>query len=116
MHGAQELALTQLLLVLLCSAFNTAGALPALLLPFLQLGKQDIREARAVSNRLLGLGIGGGVALAAAFWLAEPVIPTIFTNDPGGFPAWAPGRGARQERQFVATGTGTAHRLCPVGM
>ena len=48
-----------------------------------QLGKGDVREARAVGNRLLGLGIGSGVALAAAFWLAEPFIPSIFSSDAG---------------------------------
>lgn len=50
----------------------------------LQLGKGDVREARAVGNRLLGLGIGAGAALAALFWLAEPVIPSIFSSDAGG--------------------------------
>lgn len=65
---------------------------PALLAP-LQLGKGDVREARAVSNRLLGLGIGAGAALAAAFWLAEPVIPSIFSSDAG-----ARGRGGCQAR------------------
>ncbi len=40
-------------------------------------------EARAVSNRLLGIGLGAGAALAAAFWLAEPIIPGIFSSDAG---------------------------------
>ncbi|PRW33758.1 MATE efflux family [Chlorella sorokiniana] len=46
-----------------------------------QLGRGDVAEARAVSNRLLGIGLGAGAALAAAFWLAEPIIPGIFSSD-----------------------------------
>lgn len=46
-----------------------------------QLGKGDVPQARAVSNRLLQLGVGGGVALAATFTAAGPLIPAIFTND-----------------------------------
>jgi putative MATE family efflux protein len=46
-------------------------------------GRGDIPQAREVSNRLLQLGIGGGVILAAGFWAAEPYIPGIFTQDPG---------------------------------
>lgn len=49
----------------------------------LQLGRGDVAEARAVSNRLLGIGLGAGAALAAAFWLAEPIIPGIFSSDAG---------------------------------
>lgn len=58
-----------------------AAALPA----YPQLGRGDVAEARAVSNRLLGIGLGAGAALAAAFWLAEPIIPGIFSSDAG---AW----------------------------
>ncbi len=46
-------------------------------------GRGDIPRAREVSNRLLQLGIGGGVVLAAGFWAAEPYIPGIFTQDAG---------------------------------
>jgi MATE family multidrug resistance protein len=46
-------------------------------------GRGDIARARQVSNRLLQLGIGGGVVLAAGFWVAEPYIPGIFTQDSG---------------------------------
>lgn len=44
-------------------------------------GRGDIPRAREVSNRLLQLGVVGGIGLAAAFWAAEPLIPHIFTND-----------------------------------
>lgn len=66
---------------LLSSLLVDSVAIAGQSLVAVQLGKGDIFEARAVSNRLLGLGIGGGVALAGAFWLAEPVIPGIFSND-----------------------------------
>ncbi|KAL4419186.1 hypothetical protein ABPG77_007776 [Micractinium sp. CCAP 211/92] len=66
---------------LLSSLIVDSVAIAGQSLVAVQLGKGDVREARAVSNRLLGLGIGAGAALAAAFWLAEPVIPSIFSND-----------------------------------
>lgn len=46
-------------------------------------GRGDIPRARQVSNRLLQLGVGGGVILAAGFWAVEPYIPGIFTQDAG---------------------------------
>lgn len=66
---------------LLSSLIVDSVAIAGQSLVAVQLGKGDVREARAVSNRLLGLGIGAGAALAAAFWLAEPVIPSIFSSD-----------------------------------
>ncbi|EFN56963.1 hypothetical protein CHLNCDRAFT_51240 [Chlorella variabilis] len=68
---------------LLSSLIVDSVAIAGQTLVAVQLGKGDVREARAVSNRLLGLGIGGGVALAGAFWLAEPIVPGVFSNDPG---------------------------------
>ena len=44
-------------------------------------GRNDVPVARAVSNRLLQLGVGGGLVLGALFWAAEPTIPFIFTQD-----------------------------------
>jgi MATE family multidrug resistance protein len=38
--------------------------------------------ARAVSDRLLVLGLGVGVALGVAFWLARPWLPGLFSDDP----------------------------------
>jgi len=46
-----------------------------------ELGHGDVRSAKALGNRLLGLGVGSGTALAAFFYIAEPVIPRIFSND-----------------------------------
>lgn len=46
-----------------------------------ELGRGDRGRAREVSNRLLQLGVGSGIALGAAFWAAEPIIPEIFSND-----------------------------------
>ncbi|KAL4425326.1 hypothetical protein ABPG75_009342 [Micractinium tetrahymenae] len=66
---------------LLSSLIVDSVAIAGQSLVAVQLGKGDVREARAVSNRLLGLGIGAGAALAAAFWLAEPIIPGIFSSD-----------------------------------
>lgn len=42
----------------------------------------DTSGARRVANRLLQLGIGSGVVLAAAFTLTSPWIPKLFTEDP----------------------------------
>lgn len=39
-------------------------------------------DARAVSDRLLVLGLGVGVALAALFWAARPWLPGLFSDDP----------------------------------
>lgn len=66
---------------LLSSLIVDSVAIAGQSLVAVQLGKGDVREARAVGNRLLGLGIGAGAALAALFWLAEPVIPSIFSSD-----------------------------------
>jgi MATE family multidrug resistance protein len=46
------------------------------------LGQDKPKEARAVSNRLLQLGIAVGVFLAVAFWLLRPILPTLFSDDP----------------------------------
>jgi MATE family multidrug resistance protein len=46
------------------------------------LGQDKPKEARAVSNRLLQLGIAVGVLLAVAFWLLRPILPTLFSDDP----------------------------------
>ena len=42
----------------------------------------DTSGARRVANRLLQLGVGSGVVLAAAFTLTSPWIPSLFTEDP----------------------------------
>jgi Na+-driven multidrug efflux pump len=80
---------------LLSSLIVDSVAIAGQTLVAVQLGKGDVREARVVSNRLLGLGIGAGVALAGAFWLAEPILPGIFSNDAGGcgLSGIAPGTG-----------------------
>jgi MATE family multidrug resistance protein len=39
-------------------------------------------DARAVSDRLLVLGLGVGVGLAALFWAARPWLPGLFSDDP----------------------------------
>ena len=39
-------------------------------------------DARAVSDRLLVLGLGVGAALGVAFWLARPWLPGLFSDDP----------------------------------
>ena len=44
-------------------------------------GRGDVFTARQVSNRLLQLGVGGGIFLSVAFWAVHPYIPGIFTND-----------------------------------
>ncbi|MGM0559024.1 MAG: MATE family efflux transporter, partial [Myxococcota bacterium] len=46
------------------------------------LGRDEPDEARAVSNRLLQLGLVVGVLLAVTFWLLRPVLPRLFSDDP----------------------------------
>lgn len=46
------------------------------------LGSGRSEEARAVSNRLLQWGLGVGLVLAAAFGVARPWLPRLFSDDP----------------------------------
>ncbi len=46
-------------------------------------GEERAADARTVADRLLLLGLGVGVVLAAGFWLLEPWLPRLFTSDPG---------------------------------
>lgn len=48
-----------------------------------ELGRGDKAAARAVSDRLLQLGVLTGSALALCFWAAEPAIPGFFSADAG---------------------------------
>ncbi|MDX1660720.1 MAG: MATE family efflux transporter [Gemmatimonadota bacterium] len=50
-------------------------------------GAGEVATARAVGNRLLGWGLGVGVAIAAVFWLLSPVLPRLFTGDPAAIAA-----------------------------
>ena len=45
-------------------------------------GEGRAEEARAVADRLLLLGLGVGVALGAAFWIARPWLARLFSDDP----------------------------------
>ena len=45
-------------------------------------GEGRAADARAVSDRLLLLGLGVGVALGAAFWIARPWLAAAFSDDP----------------------------------
>jgi MATE family multidrug resistance protein len=45
-------------------------------------GEGRAAAARAVSDRLLVLGLGVGVALGLAFWLARPWLAGLFSDDP----------------------------------
>lgn len=47
------------------------------------LGKGERAEARQVAERLLQLGLGSGVVLAAVFGLSSPFWPQMFTQDRG---------------------------------
>jgi MATE family multidrug resistance protein len=57
-----------------------AIAAQALVARYVGEGRPD--AARAVSDRLLVLGLGVGVALGVAFWLARPWLPGLFSDDP----------------------------------
>ncbi|PSQ91990.1 MAG: MATE family efflux transporter [Bacteroidetes bacterium SW_4_67_19] len=46
------------------------------------LGENQPGEARAVANRLLVMGGAVGAALGVGFWLTQPVLPALFTDDP----------------------------------
>ncbi len=45
-------------------------------------GEGRAADARSVSDRLLLLGLGVGVALGVAFWAARPWLPGLFSDDP----------------------------------
>ena len=47
------------------------------------LGQGSRGRARAVADRLLFWGLGGGVVLAGLMALGRPVLPGLFTDDPG---------------------------------
>ncbi|CAN5494845.1 MATE family efflux transporter [soil metagenome] len=46
------------------------------------LGAGDIRTAREVGQRMLVLGLAGGILLGAAVLLVRPVVPGVFSTDP----------------------------------
>lgn len=46
-------------------------------------GSVGLRSARAVSDRLLQLGVGGSAVLALALAALGPAFPAAFTSDPG---------------------------------
>lgn len=50
-------------------------------------GADDVATARAVGERLLLWGLGAGVGIGAALWLASPVLPRLFTSDPAAIAA-----------------------------
>ncbi len=41
----------------------------------------DVRLARDVTVRLLGLGLVAGVGLSVALWIGRPFLPSLFTDD-----------------------------------
>ena len=45
-------------------------------------GSGDPLVSRAASNRLLLWGLGTGVALSVLFWVLEPMLPRMFTDQP----------------------------------
>jgi MATE family multidrug resistance protein len=45
-------------------------------------GSGDPMVSRAASNRLLLWGLGTGVGLSLLFWVLEPLLPRIFTDQP----------------------------------
>jgi MATE family multidrug resistance protein len=45
------------------------------------LGEKKPRQARAVANRLLVMGLAVGAALGLGFWLTQPFLPALFTDD-----------------------------------
>lgn len=46
------------------------------------IGEGSPQTARAISNRLLVLGLAFGIALGATFWLLRPFLPALFSDDP----------------------------------
>ncbi|GAB4812989.1 hypothetical protein N2152v2_000035 [Parachlorella kessleri] len=66
---------------LLSSLLIDSVAIAGQALVAVELGRGDVKAARDVSNRLLQLGVGLGVVLAAGFWAGEPFIPGIFSSD-----------------------------------
>jgi MATE family multidrug resistance protein len=46
------------------------------------LGEEKPREARAVANRLLVMGLAVGALLGLGFWGMQPFLPALFTDDP----------------------------------
>lgn len=59
-----------------------ALAIPGQILVGTLLGAGDRVEARAVSERLLRLGVMGGLLVAVALLLSAPILPHAFTTDP----------------------------------
>jgi MATE family multidrug resistance protein len=45
-------------------------------------GSGDPLVSRAASNRLLAWGLGTGIGLSLLFWMLEPVLPRLFTDQP----------------------------------
>lgn len=46
------------------------------------IGRAERAEARALSNRLLQLGLGVGILLGLVFWGLRPLLPSLFSDDP----------------------------------
>jgi Na+-driven multidrug efflux pump len=77
--GGHQIALQ----VHLCIALALDGlAIPGQVLVGTLLGADDRAEARAMSNRLLQIGVVGGVLVAVLLVFTAPVLPELFTHDP----------------------------------
>lgn len=57
-------------------------AIPGQVLVGTSLGAGDLREARAVSERLLRFGVVAGLAMAGALAIGSNFLPGLFTHDP----------------------------------
>jgi putative MATE family efflux protein len=77
--AAHQIA-TQLWIFLALTVDAIAVAAQAMVARLLGAGKR--RAARAAADRMLYLGLLGGLILAAGFAMASPFLPGVFTDDP----------------------------------
>ena len=82
--GVQEVAAHQVAaqLWLFLALVVDALAIAAQALVARYVGEGKPREARALSNRLLGMGVALGLALGVGMWLAQGWLPRVFTDAP----------------------------------
>lgn len=69
----------QIWLLLALTIDALAIAAQALVAKFL--GENNTKDAKAVADRLLFLGLLAGLVFAVVFWLLQPYLPRIFTNE-----------------------------------
>jgi len=83
--GTQQVAAHQIALQvwLFLSFVLDSLAVAATAMVGTDMGRRDVRSARDVSHRLLGLALIAGTALAVMLVVIRPVIVAMFTADPG---------------------------------